>query len=129
VTLRIPGICQLTLAPTLSTCHVFVLTAVDTTILPYNEPLLNKIKLIQTKKLNVYCEIELQGHMNSTSVFQILRMALVVSHLLMCYMQRRLCCNSYVLCANKRMILLMCCTFRPQKCALLYHLLIHKYLI
>jgi len=75
--------------------------------LPYIEPLLNKVKLIQTKKLNMYCEIKLQGHMYLISVFQILRMALVVSHLLMCYMQRRMRCSSYVLCANKWMALLV----------------------
>ena len=45
--------------------------------------------------------------MHSTSIFQILRMALVVSHLLMCYMQRHMRFSSYVLCANKRMALLV----------------------
>ena len=45
--------------------HVYVLTAVDFTVIPCNEPLRNKIKLIKTTKLNVYCDIKLQGHVYS----------------------------------------------------------------
>jgi hypothetical protein len=82
-------------------CHVCVVTAVDTLVLPYSEPLLSNIMLIKTTKLHRYCDIVLQGQEYSVSLCHILGMALVVSYLLMCYMKRCMSCCSHVLCANK----------------------------